>query len=329
MPEAKVIGLLDEAAEIGVRTLSFSGGEPFIHPHFRRFLNHAIDLGFSVEIVTNGTMVQPEDIPTLEKLKCVTVSVDGTEPVHDTIRGVPGTWLRTMETIALLGQSRAVWGVNTVIQALNHNALHASWREILARGRPHYISLTHVEVIPETGHLVPSAEQNVAIKAQIARIRAECEEHCIHFNDELMVDAFFDLFADKSRRFRPLGGCPIPQTFLGVSSYGIFPCWHQGRALPQEGLIEALSSELCQEIIDEGLERRCIGCNAANYSWSKEWVDGAIAAAAANDFSEGLVHVSAADRSIGGRPEGSKQIPLLDREERRARKAAREGSGAA
>src|SRR5262245_48329760 len=106
MSAHRVERLLSEARAIGVRTISFSGGEPFVHPDFRAFLQAALNHGFAVELVTNGTLVRASDMPTVEQLKCITVSIDGPEELHDVIRGKEGAWQRTMTTLRLLANSR-------------------------------------------------------------------------------------------------------------------------------------------------------------------------------------------------------------------------------
>ena len=94
MSPQRVHRLLSEARTIGVKTISFSGGEPFVHPRFRILLETALGHGFAVELVTNGTLVRASDILNLERLKCITVSVDGPKEVHDLMRGKRGTWER-------------------------------------------------------------------------------------------------------------------------------------------------------------------------------------------------------------------------------------------
>ncbi len=306
--------ILEEAGRIGLKVVSFSGGEPFVHPEIRRILAAALEVGIDVELVTNGTLVRQTDLPMLERLRCVTVSIDGPEKEHDYIRGAVGCWRKTMQTVEWLGQSRTTWGTNTVMQDANAHVLYDLWRHIRNRARPSYVTFTHVEVVPETAHLQIRPGRMEEAKHQIARVREECERDFIHWNDSAFTGKYFEVFADKTRRLRPAQGCPIPQTFLGVSNYGFFPCWHQGRSIVANGLIEALESPLCGEIIREGLERRCIGCNAANYSWSKGWIDGVLAAYDHGDFSTGIVHLTQREREEGGLRDGKRTIPMLERQ---------------
>jgi MoaA/NifB/PqqE/SkfB family radical SAM enzyme len=313
LPTDHVLSLLREASAIGVRTVSFSGGEPFIHPGIRTILRAALDLSLDVELVTNGTLVRTDDITLLERLKCVTVSVDGPQAEHDHIRGRAGAWKRTMRTVQWLAASSATWGTNTVMQRPNAAVLYDTWRGIREHGRPGYVGFTHVEVVPETEHLLIPREQRAAARQQVVRIRRECAKEGIYFNDPRIVIENFDVFADKTKRYRPAQGCPIPQLFLGITAYGYFPCWHQGRYIQANSLIEALRDPLCDDIIREGLERRCVGCNGANYSWSEEWVEGILESHRRGDYEQGLVHLSQAEREAGAVRAGRRTLPLLER----------------
>jgi MoaA/NifB/PqqE/SkfB family radical SAM enzyme len=316
MPYERICGLMDEARAIGIRTLSFSGGEPYVHPRFREILERALSIGLDIELVTNGTLIREADTDQLTRLKCVSVSIDGPREIHDQIRGVPGAWDKSMNTLALLNRIGAKWGTNTVVQGMNAGALIETWRAIRAAGHPAYVGFTHVEVVPETSHLQPSREASEEAKRQLAVVRDECRVGEVWFNDDSIMTRMYDLFADKSRRYRPLGGCRIPQTFLGISSHGIFPCWHQGRALCNESLIAALESPLCREIVAEARSSRCIGCNAANYSWSQDWVNGIFDAARQQQWSDGVVYLSAVERRQGHLTRGKRTLPLLERQER-------------
>ena len=58
-----------------------------------------------ISIDTNGTMLKQyaEDICRIGNMH-LTISVDGPEPVHDTVRGVPGTFKRIKEGVACLAK---------------------------------------------------------------------------------------------------------------------------------------------------------------------------------------------------------------------------------
>ncbi len=99
--EAK-LAAVDQIADSYIPTLSISGGEPLLHPHFWPVLARARERGLYTSIATNGTLITKEVAGRLAeaKLAYAGISVDSPVPEeHDAFRGVPGAWERTIEGI--------------------------------------------------------------------------------------------------------------------------------------------------------------------------------------------------------------------------------------
>jgi sulfatase maturation enzyme AslB (radical SAM superfamily) len=50
--------VLEQAAKMGVLSLTLSGGEPLLHPHFVEFLREAKDYDFSINVLSNLTLFE-------------------------------------------------------------------------------------------------------------------------------------------------------------------------------------------------------------------------------------------------------------------------------
>ncbi len=274
---------ITEAAELGIETISFSGGEPFVHPAIWRLLEHAFASGSKVQMVSNGTLIKEDKLEFLAQLDCLTISVDGTEAVHDHIRQRKGTWARTMRTIGWLAKSKIQWGTNTVMQRDNHHVLEDSFRHIQAIGgrKYAYCGFSHVEVVPETAHFQMTPEEEKLAFEQLVRIEKACHDTHTWFNEKSLLLEHFEMYSRKDFRYRPQDGCKIPQKFIGFSDHGFYLCWHQGRNIQAPSLVDALSSEAATQIVCEGLEKKCVACNGFNYAWDHEWNEGMIASALA------------------------------------------------
>jgi MoaA/NifB/PqqE/SkfB family radical SAM enzyme len=126
--------LIDELSEnhlLGEKSspfsLSFTGGEPFLHPHIFDLLRYAREKKVGVTVYTNGTLINPlfsrkicEVMP-----EALMFSVDGPEEVHDKIRG-KGNFKKTYEAIESIQSQKGVLTakvpriyINTVINNLN------------------------------------------------------------------------------------------------------------------------------------------------------------------------------------------------------------------
>lgn len=282
-----------EAALVGVETVSFSGGEPFVHPDILEILEHAFSVGVKVQMVSNGTLIREKHLELLSNLDCLTISIDGTEAAHDHIRQRKGTYQRSLKTLRLLAEKSDIqWGTNTVMQADNHDVLYDSFKVIQEIGgaKYAYCGFSHVEVVPDTAHMQLSAEQEKHAFEQLVRIEKACHETHTWFSEKDLLLEHFEMYARKDMRYRPINGCKIPQKFIGFSDHGFYLCWHQGRNIAEDSLVTALKSDLAREIVREGLEKKCVACNGFNYAWDDEWNEGMVASALAGaNVEHGLV----------------------------------------
>ncbi len=300
---------LDEAVAVGVEVVSFSGGEPFVHPAIYELLEHAFSLGVKVQLVTNGTLIKRERLDFLSQLDSMTVSVDGLADTHDHIRQRVGTFKRTERTLTWLAETKLCWGTNTVMQKDNAHQLYDLFKHIQGIGghRYAYCGFSHVEVVPETAQYQMTREQEALAHAQLVRIERECAETNTWFNEKTLLLDHFALYARKDRRYRPAGGCKIPQKFIGFSDHGFYLCWHQGRNIKSDSLIDALSTDLARDIVREGLEKKCVACNSFNYAWDDEWNAGMLASSLAGESVEsGVVplRIPTRKKSVGA-PSGN------------------------
>ncbi len=95
------IQLLDDLAGFGSPVVLFSGGEPLIRPNILKLIQHATVSGMRAVLSTNGTLID-ESVATKLKdigLSYVGISLDGLERVHDSFRGVKGTFERVLRAI--------------------------------------------------------------------------------------------------------------------------------------------------------------------------------------------------------------------------------------
>ena len=285
-----VLRVLDDASAIGMDVVSFCGGEPFIHKDFMPIVEHAFSLDYKVQLVTNGTLVNQKKIDRLGPLDCMTVSMDGLEDNHDRIRGQKGSWQHARKALRMASQAGITTGTNTVIQRTNADDIVGLFESNYAflDGRIDYVRYVPVEVTPLTADLMPTAEQWKGIQEALYEVARRCDERGVWFSHRDQVTDHLPLYIDKYKRHRPLGGCHIPQRFIGYSDKGFYLCWHQGKAIRAPSLLEALDSDRAQEIVDEAMASKCVGCNALTYSWDEEWNDGILAASLEGKHEPGL-----------------------------------------
>jgi len=103
LPFPLVKRTLDEACELGIKSVQFSGGEPFLYPYIYNVLKYAADKGFAVTISTNGTLIDDESAILLADINAsIVTSIDGPADYHDLFRGQKGSFLKTEAAITRL-----------------------------------------------------------------------------------------------------------------------------------------------------------------------------------------------------------------------------------
>ena len=100
-------GFIDEAVEMGVNKLSFTGGEPFVNPHFAEILDYALDFKPCL-VLTNATeplmnqFARVKQLNSKPNLLSFRVSLDHPDPVkHDESRG-KGNFKKALDTLGRL-----------------------------------------------------------------------------------------------------------------------------------------------------------------------------------------------------------------------------------
>jgi len=91
----EIKSILGQSKKLGTIRIFFTGGEPFIRSDICEILRYADDQGFAIYISTNGTLFNKKNVNTLKSLKhlkTLQISIDGLREIHDSIRGMKGTF---------------------------------------------------------------------------------------------------------------------------------------------------------------------------------------------------------------------------------------------
>lgn len=105
LPLDAALSLINQLADAGVLVLAFSGGEPLMHPHWKKLVAHAVRRGLNVNVGSNGSCITPRNADTLRALgvKSVTISIDSHLPeVHDEFRRLKGLHAKAIKAVRLL-----------------------------------------------------------------------------------------------------------------------------------------------------------------------------------------------------------------------------------
>jgi MoaA/NifB/PqqE/SkfB family radical SAM enzyme len=110
----QVLAVLDQLLDREVPYLSFSGGEPMVHPHFFEMVERACTRGAQLKIETNGHYLDPHNAARLKALgvKAVQVSLDGASTATFGRMRVRGEFDRVLEGVRHLREAEVPIEVN-------------------------------------------------------------------------------------------------------------------------------------------------------------------------------------------------------------------------
>ncbi len=128
--------LVNDLADFGVGQVILSGGEPLVRGDFFEIAEHAADRGMTIQVATNGTLI---DSSCARRLAAVgahaQVSLDGVSPsVHDSFRGKPGAWKKTVAGIRNLVREKVFVSVAAVVTRANLEEVPDLYRFVAGLG---------------------------------------------------------------------------------------------------------------------------------------------------------------------------------------------------
>lgn len=83
----EALKVIDQMADLGVKWVTLSGGEPLTRKDLPQLIKHLRSCGISANVITNGWLLKDK----AQQLKdagvaTVAISIDGTEEIHNNIR---------------------------------------------------------------------------------------------------------------------------------------------------------------------------------------------------------------------------------------------------
>lgn len=135
--------ILDDMVERQIPRVTFSGGEPMLHPDLERCIEYAAQRDLDARLLTNGSRITPEVAATLIRcgLQSAAVSIDGDETEHDRNRG-SGRYQSALSAIASLRHAGlSSVSVNLLVHAGNYRSIDATIDVLLSAGAKFVICL--------------------------------------------------------------------------------------------------------------------------------------------------------------------------------------------
>ena len=124
----EILTILDQLAELGVLTVTFTGGELSIRPDLAEILRHTRHRGLLIRILTNATRVTPDLISLLQEVGAeeICVSIYGaTAPTYEHMTGTPRSYAQFHQGLTLLSMANLPVVVRMPVTTINQYEIHA------------------------------------------------------------------------------------------------------------------------------------------------------------------------------------------------------------
>ncbi len=118
----EVMDIIDQLVDMGTFYLAFTGGEIFTRDDLFDIAKYASRKGFFLTFMTNGTLITPEKIEEIKKLKPIKFEISlygATAKTHDYVTQVEGSFERSVAAITELVKLGIEVTVKTMLMNLN------------------------------------------------------------------------------------------------------------------------------------------------------------------------------------------------------------------
>lgn len=133
---AESLDLVRQMAELGVLEVSLIGGEAYLRPDWLEIIRAVRAAGMQCTMVTGGRGVTPELAAAAARagLQSVSVSLDGEEVAHDSLRGLVGSHRAALAAARHLAAAGVPISVNTQINRLTLDDLPRVLETVISLG---------------------------------------------------------------------------------------------------------------------------------------------------------------------------------------------------
>jgi len=213
--------VLDQCKEIGVLGLSLSGGEPMLHKNFCEFLRKAKEYDFTINIMSNLTLLNSEIIREMKenRLSSVQVSLYSMNPeIHDSITQLKGSFYKTRDNILRLIENDIPLQISC--PTMKHNK--DCFGEVLNWAHEHKIRAeTDFIMMARYDHTKDNLDNRLNLD-EVGKIINEIIDHNHHYQDELLK-ANFEKVESRDTSNDIICGVCISSICM-VANGNVYPC---------------------------------------------------------------------------------------------------------
>ena len=243
VPLEEMYRRIDRLGELGTSVISFSGGEPLLHPDLDDLIRRIRGTGAMAGMITNGFLLNPDRIQKLNDagLEHMQISIDNVLP-DDVSKKSLKTLDRRLEFLAEHADFHV--NINSVVGGGIHNPQDAV---VVAKRAVELGFTTTVGIIHDSsGQLQPLSEAEQNIYLQVREMGKKSYARMNYFQDNIAHG--------KENTWK----CRAGARYLYICEEGLVHYCSQQRGYPGKPLAEYTKDDIRREFITEkGCAPRC------------------------------------------------------------------------
>jgi len=213
--------ILEQCRDMGVLTVTLSGGEPMLHKNFCDFLRKVKEYDFAINVLSNLTLLNDEIIAELKaaRLSSVQVSLYSLDPaIHDSITKLEGSFYKTRDNILCLIENDIPLQISCPTMKQNRNCFADVIRwanEHKCRALTNYIMMARFDQTTDNLDNRLSLEEVGKIINDIVLLDAD-------YQRKILADNFDALESRDRSNDRICGVCS--SSICMVANGNVYPC---------------------------------------------------------------------------------------------------------
>ncbi len=272
--------------KIGVGIVLLTGGEPFLRKDIPEIVDLFTKNGFDVRLQTAGLITKKESLQQCinNKARDISVSLDSlNEEKQDYINGVPGSWKRTIETIAAISQifpkKNSLCGIGCVLSSYNYKEIPDLLEFVTKIGW--YLSLVPVHISSNKNQqyffrgndssFMPNDIQLEELNGVLEKILLMKKNGYNLFDSDIYIRSIYPFLKQGSPIWRMKKGnmCDSPYLYFIVKPNGDFALccdkdFPEKLSLIDDDFPEIYKSKEFREKADK-ITQECLGCQYGSY----------------------------------------------------------------
>jgi len=213
--------LLNQCRDMGILSLTLSGGEPMLHKNFCDFLRKAKEYDFSINILSNLTLLNDEIIKEMRenRLSSIQVSLYSMDPdIHDSITQLKGSFHKTRDNILRLIENDIPLQISCPTMKQNKNCFAG----VLKWANQHKVRAeTDFIMMARYDHTTDNLDNRLSLD-EVGKIITDIMEYNSNYSQEILKADFGKVESRDMSNDIVCGVCV--DSICMVANGNVYPC---------------------------------------------------------------------------------------------------------